>query len=146
MDDADFEGLNRYKWYAHKSKNTYYAGRRIGKNRTFRMHQEICMHQEILGKKPGFITDHIDGDGLNNCRKNLRHVTPRQNRQNLHIKKSSRYPGVHWYKARGQWYAQIRLQGKNYFLGHYANEREAFEAYRRAVKERTGEDVLECVN
>lgn len=81
VDDCDFERLNKFKWFAHKGRNTYYAQRNSpkinGKQRT------IFMHHKVIGKPPvGKMSDHEDGNGCNNQRYNLRHVTNRENSQN----------------------------------------------------------------
>ena len=56
------------------------------------------MHREIMNTPKEMVTDHKDGNGLNNCKSNLRIVTNRQNAQNMRVDKSSKYPGVHWHK------------------------------------------------
>ena len=95
----------------------------------------IRMHQQILGKHPkGFVTDHIDGNGLNNQRHNLRFITQRQNSQNrVNVASSSRYPGVCWYKERGKWVASIRVKGRSKHLGCFTYEEDASQAYKKAV-------------
>lgn len=140
VSDEDFEALSQHRWYAEKQNHTFYAARhiKIAKNKWI----VIKMHTDILGKKEGYEIDHIDGDGLNNQRNNIRHVTHRQNTQNLHIAKSSKYPGVRWHKTNKKWEARIKLHGIRKILGHYTNEHEAYMAYAKAVKEYVGEDVI----
>ena len=133
VDDEDFEKLNQWKWYAVKQAKTFYAVRHSSSINGERY--TICMHWEIIGKPPkGFVNDHRNGQGLDNQRHNLRHVTRRQNGQNLqNIKKSSQYPGVSWAKHRQKWSAQITINGINKHLGLFAIEVDAFEVYRDAV-------------
>ena len=141
VDDADYDELNKFKWFADKNGKTFYAGRNSptinGKRHT------IHMHHEVIGKPPkGFETDHKNGRGTDNQRKNLRHVTHRQNQQNLkNIKKTSIYPGVGWHKARQKWRAYIVISYKNKHIGLFTSELEAFEAYKQAV-EKLGEKVI----
>ena len=97
------------------------------------------MHNQILGEKPGYEVDHIFGDGLDNRRKHLRHVTHRQNTQNLHRVTSSKYPGVSWDKRARKWKAHIRIKDHVKTLGHYHNELDAFRAYQRAIETLEGE-------
>ncbi len=86
--------------------------------------------------RQGYQIDHRDGNGLNNTRDNLRHVTVRQNQQNRrNINKSSIYPGVCRIKNSGKWCATICINGKNKRLGNYNTEREAFNAYLKALNE-----------
>lgn len=132
VDDEDFEYLNQWKWYALKDGNTFYA---VRKSKSVNGKRDLVrMHVEVLGKKEGFVSDHINGNGLDNRRhENLRHVTHRQNLQNRHSEKSSKYPGVSWRKETSQWLAQIRLDGKKKYLGYFASEEEASQAYQTAA-------------
>lgn len=139
VDDEDFERLSQWKWYARKDGSTLYAVRNApGPERG-----TILMHREVLGDVPGEMDiDHVDGDGLNNQKANLRIITHRQNCQNLHIQKSSKYPGVCWHKRARKWQAQVGIDGKIKYLGLYETENDAFEAYRMAVYN-LGEDMHE---
>jgi hypothetical protein len=139
VDDEDYEWLNQWKWCAYKNKNTFYAARHTktenGKQTMIRM------HIEVIGKREGLITDHINGNGLENRRENLRHVTRRQNGQNRHDERSSKHPGVSWYKRDKNWQATIQVNGKRKHLGYFSNEADAFRAYCSAVKS-LGESML----
>lgn len=73
VDDEDFEYLNQWKWTAHRIGNDWYATR--GEKKKI-----IYMHREILRTPKGMLTDHIDMDGLNNQKKNLRICTHQQNK------------------------------------------------------------------
>lgn len=134
VDDEDFALVYGRKWYAHKNKNTYYAKTWVaGENKT------ISMHRLILGNSE-LVTDHIDGDGLNNTRKNLRRCTRQQNGRNQVVRtypgKASRYKGVFLDR---KWKAQITVNGKYKFLGRFENEIDAAHAYDKAAKELFGE-------
>jgi hypothetical protein len=131
VDDEDCEELNKYNWCAHKNCNTFYAVRTDysnGKRELIRMHRQITNNNS---KNP---TDHIDGNGLNNCKENLRIVTTRQNAQNIHTKKTSIYPGVCWHKTRKKWRANIRINAILKHLGSFDNEIEAHQAYVKALQ------------
>jgi hypothetical protein len=84
--------------------------------------------------------DHIDGDGLNNCRSNLRAATHSQNQGNTRkrLGTSSQFKGVCWSKCAGKWRAYIRSDGKLKFLGYFASEFEAAQAYNSAALEKWG--------
>lgn len=125
VDDEDYERLNRFKWYAQKARNTFYAFRMLGRGKM------VLMHRDILNTPEGMVPDHIDGNGLNNQKSNIRIVTVRQNAQNLHIKKSSRYPGVS--PQNKAWRARIKINGLNIELGMFPTEEEAHEAYLKAI-------------
>lgn len=124
VDDEDFDYLNQFKWCAKKDKKTYYATRE--KREGGKPHR-IYMHSLIIGTPKGMQTDHINGDGLDNRRKNLRIVTNRENSQNRHQIKSSIYPGV--YSRNGKWISQIQIKGKNRQIGTFDNEKAASNAY-----------------
>ena len=142
VDDEDFERLNQFKWQLQKNRNTYYTWRHLPMIGGYRP-PHILMHHELIGKpSKGFVNDHRDGNGLNNQRNNLRHVTIRGNGQNLiHGKRYSQYPGVCWHKKQKQWVAMIRINGPQKWLGSFDTEYEAFEAYEQAVNA-IGEKVL----
>ena len=138
VDDEDFENLNKYKWFANFRHTSYYAGRHPkGNNRKL-----IIMHRDILNPPAHLLVDHIDGNGLNNQKSNLRIVTCRVNLQNRHHKKTSRYSShfvgvyndVAVYRKK-PWTARIRINNKSKFLGYFLTEEEAHQAYLNAVKE-----------
>jgi len=137
VDDEDFEYLSKFKWCALVDGKLRYAqcSKRSG----------MRMHIAILGKKDGYEIDHIDGDGLNNQRSNLRHVTRRQNMQNMHSIKASKYPGVTFSKTIKRWKATIRVGAKNKYLGYFVDELEAYQAYCKALAE-IGETPLPLTN
>jgi len=128
VDDEDYDMLNKYKWHTKQSHNTLYAVRKP------RNSYSRFMHRTIIDVPEGMETDHIDGNGLNNQKKNLRIVTHRENGQNRHqIKeKTSRFTGVDWYKSRGKWRAQIRIRGRPKHLGYFVCEEDARMAYAKA--------------
>jgi hypothetical protein len=138
VDDEDYDRLMRYKWHTYRQRETYYVGRGVWINsRVVRMR----MHRFIMGVIPqGMQVDHIDGDGLNNQKANLRIVTNRQNGQNRHVKKTSKYPGVSRFKKK-QWQTQIMVNGERIRLGIFKEESDAFTAYKKAV-ESIGESVI----
>lgn len=131
VDDDDYEWLNQWKWCAAKDRNVFYARR--NSKRVNGKQTPIHMHIEIIGRKEGLVTDHINGDGLDNRRENLRHVTNRQNQQNRHNERSSKYPGVYWYKRDGKWATRIWVGSRRLWLGCFAIEADAYQAYYKAV-------------
>lgn len=140
VDDDDFELLNQYNWFANKHRNTFYARRNIRLSPTKRT--AIQMHRVIVDCPVEKMIDHIDGNGLNNQKNNLRIVSNRQNAQNLHISRRSIYPGVHWHNIGHKWQARIWLNGKAKHIGLYPTEIEAFRAYYDAVLS-IGEKIID---
>jgi hypothetical protein len=134
VDDEDFESLGLVKWSAQiKDNERAYAIRGTGESR-------IVMHRYILGISDKSIhVDHRDGNGLNNCRSNLRTCTPAQNVMNRRKLRStsSKYKGV---TVRGKRYeSAIQFKGKNIYLGTFTHEYEAAEIYNRKAIELFGE-------
>jgi hypothetical protein len=68
--------------------------------------------------KDGVLMDHIDRDGFN-CRKyNLRVANHTENARNMKRSGgSSKYKGVSWKKSLGAWTSQIKFEGKSIYLG-----------------------------
>lgn len=103
------------------------------------------MHRVImgLGKDDPQKVDHIDGDGLNNRRANLRTATHAQNMANRTSRfGSSRYKGVSWNKKAERWSAVLRFQDRSYYLGCFDDEEDAARAYDAKAVELHGEYAL----
>lgn len=138
VDAADYPLVAQYNWFVRRDprcRDLVYALRRFtdaGRERGQMMHKLIT----------GFsLTDHIDHDGLNNRRSNLRAATPSQNNMNQRPsgRGGSKYKGVSWDKRNLRWRALIRLNGRNIELGRYRDEHAAGEAYNAAARELFGE-------
>lgn len=129
VDDEDYDYLNQWLWYTALGHGTFYAERHLPISPKKRI--TIRMHRLIIDIPKGMVCDHIDGNGLNNQKWNLRAVTNRQNLQNMHAKKSSKHPGVYFQKRGGKWIAKIRLKGdkRQRYLGTFTTEKEAAEMY-----------------
>ena len=97
------------------------------------------MHRVVL---PGFeMLDHINHDGLDNRRENLRPCTASQNHANQRKRTehtSSKYKGVHWAKDRNKWRASICVEGRWYKLGAFNTEEEAATVYNAAAQKAFG--------
>ena len=95
------------------------------------------MHNLILGLKN---VDHIDENGLNNWREDLRPSTTSQNQQNTGSRGgSSHFKGVSWAARKKEWRVAFRWNGKHYFVGSFTNEIEAALAYNAAILPLAGE-------
>lgn len=133
VDDTDFEWLNQWKWYYQPHRQTGYAKRtqRIDGKKT-----HISMHHLVIGKPPiGLVTDHMDCNGLNNQRHNLRFCTDAENKRNRDKTKqnSSGIKGAYWQKQINRWYSRIQVNGKSIYLGTFDTAQLAGEAYNRAA-------------
>ena len=131
VDDADAELVGAYEWRPlHGNTGKIYAYVAV-KGRV------IYMHRLVACAEPGFEIDHINGDGLDNRRDNLRAATRTQNRVNSGKPRrpgkpySSVYKGVVLVGKR--WRAQIKIRGRVHHLGLFAFEADAARAYDRAA-------------
>jgi len=138
VDDEDFGWISQWNWYAHKQGNTFYAKRTTGKDRKVII---IHMHREIVQPPKGMYVDHIDGNGLNNQRSNLRICTKAQNGMNRgkQANNSSGYKGVGWDRTRNKWRAQIKIGQGSVFIGRFDRLEDAIKAYDAKALELFGE-------
>jgi hypothetical protein len=135
VDDEDFDRLNKFKWFAHKRHGIFYAGRQVTvvyiPETKYCKQKIVHMHRLIMEVPSDKMIDHIDGEGLNNQKSNLRAVTNRQNLQNLHRrKKTSRFPGVSWQINDKKWQSGICINRIHHYLGEFSSEEEAFAMYQ----------------
>jgi hypothetical protein len=128
VDDEDYEYLNLRKWHADKIGNTYYASCSIiGSNGwKYRMHRMVMNVDDST-----IIIDHIDQNGLNNQKSNLRIATHSQNLINKPKKKNtlSSYFGVTYDKTKQRWVGRICINGKKKSTKRFKDEVDAAIAY-----------------
>jgi len=134
VDDEDFERLNQFKWFANKNGRTYYARRTPninGKKISILMHQLIINSSEI---------DHLNGNGVDNQRSNLRSCTHKENSRNKRKNKNaySIYKGVSFMKSNKKWGSRIKCDYKSIHLGFFILEIDAAKAYNNKAIELFG--------
>lgn len=137
VDWIDYERVSCFKWSASKNQRTFYACRSHQKKTS------IMLHRFILGLDPGDgrIADHINGDGLDNRRCNLRIVSAAQNLQNARrpVTNTTGLKGVSYHQRGKCFTARIKTQGKTLWLGSFSTAEEAHDAYKSAAREKFGE-------
>lgn len=135
VDVEDYRMLIQYDWCAANNLCTFYAMRK--ENR-----KNIKMHRQIMNPPPYLFVDHINHNGLDNRKANLRIVTPAQNSRNRvkgKNKKSSKYKGVCLDKETNKWRSAIRFNRKPIHLGYFESEEDAAKAYDEAAEKLFGE-------
>ncbi len=138
VDEDDYELVSQFRWYAAKDGPRFYVQRNIQLGNGIR--KTLKMHTLITGYA---LVDHINGDGLDNRRINLRSSSNAENSRNSRMKRSnkvggSKYKGVYWYKANNKWGAIIGFNYHNKFLGLFESQEEAAMAYDKAAVELFG--------
>ena len=122
---------NRY-WYVNKH---IHDNGRIEEYVVSKINNKsISLHRFIMEPKDGYIVDHIDGNGLNNKKNNLRLVKINQNNMNKGIAKNntSGHTGVTWDKQRKKWRVRIQKNKKSINLGTFDSYEEAVEVRKNA--------------
>lgn len=145
IDDEDYEAAHRHKWYhSHETRHSQpvtYAMRRIKSAACVTGYTSQRIHTFLTGWP---LVDHINHDGLDNRRSNLRPATTKQNVRNSRSRPgSSQYKGVDLFRG-VKWRATIRVDGKKKHLGLFVDEKDAARAYNKAALELFGE--FACLN
>jgi hypothetical protein len=133
IDAADIQIVSSTLWQAVLDRNTIYASR--SKNSCHSKRDETTlMHRLIMSAPKGLLVDHINRNGLDNRRTNLRIATNSENLQNQKRRadNSSGVKGVTWKSDRNTWRAQIRVGERRIHLGYFTEVDEAAKAYRNA--------------
>ena len=136
VDDDDYERVSAHKWTLHDNYGRgFYARTNIRRATVERKYSSLMLHRFIANAKPGEVIDHINRNGLDNRKENLRIATRSTNAANSKHRcdrSTSPYRGA--YKAQNRYKAQIRVNGKLLQLGSYICPKEAALAYDYAAK------------
>lgn len=141
VDDADYDKLSGFRWFVGCTRNSRhkYAVRHVAKKENLGC-TKIKMHIQIMGKSEGLQIDHVDGNGLNNCRSNLRFATQAQNMANRRINKNNK-SGFKGVSAHGSKFIASIGSGRrgSEYLGTFTTAEMAHKAYLSAASVRYGE-------
>ena len=142
VDDEDYESLSQHKWYAIVGRGGRAYARRairisVGQQKIVPMHRVIM---GLTANDPRQV-DHVNGNGLDNRRCNLRTCTNAENQHNQRPVRggTSKYKGVSWHIDSGLWRAYISINKKIRHIGTFKTEIEAARAYDNMAREFFGE-------
>lgn len=129
----DVEYLRQFKWRLLHAWTVYAQTTIAGRVTT--------MHQLLMNPPDELCVDHVNGNGLDNRRSNLRLATNQQNQANSQKKTpaTSRFKGVSWSKTKQKWRAYICPARKYIHLGYFTSEEEAARAYDTAASKIFGD-------
>lgn len=138
VDDEDLERLLPYKWAEHRTTDhlTSYARAEVNGKKDRRL-----MHRMILDAPRGSDIDHINGDGLDNRKVNLRLATRSQNMHNQRNRRNntSGFKGVTLDSRNGRWRGRVMLERRSVSLGYFATKEEAAAVVRAARQKLHGD-------
>lgn len=138
IDSEDYGIISSLNWHASNRRDLWYAGTHVYIDGRY---PTLQMHKLLLIVSPGYVTDHINGNGLDNRRANLRQASYSQNKinQGIGLNNTSGRKGVTLRPDTGKWRAQILVNRINVSLGNYDDIEEAYEAYCIAANRYFGE-------
>ncbi len=128
MDDADRHFLVGREWYINITKGGNYI----------RSRDKVYLHRLLMAPPAGMMVDHINGNGLDNRRANLRLCTASQNHMNRASQRSGR-KGIHFEKYTQRWRAEITANGKQHKSKRFDTEAEAIAWREEAERIHHGE-------
>lgn len=135
VDDDDYHDLMSVNWRLLANRTKRYAACTSDRHTN-----HTLMHRRIMKCPKGMQVDHIDGDGLNNTKANLRICTHQQNSSNKQKHRgASKYLGVWWDSRYKVWVIGVRKNGKLTSAGTYKNEVDAALARDRLAYSLLGE-------
>lgn len=127
IDSDDIERVGKHNWRLSTAKERPdYAVTQIGR-------KNVYLHRFILEAKTGELVDHINHDGMDNRKSNLRLATHRQNVAHQRVRSGTAYKGVQLRCDGKKWIARIQVDRKGHHLGSFATPEDAARAYDKAA-------------
>jgi len=137
VSDDDYARVSKLRWQIQKKGAYNYAVNEVwidGKR------HRLLMHRFILDLRPGEFCDHIDSNGLNNQRDNLRKCTHAENMRNRWKRKATESnPAKGVYKRGSRFVSVIRINGRQRVIGYFDDLKEAAVAYDEQARKHFGE-------
>lgn len=127
IDPEDAHLLIEKAWHIKSGKGKFYLVHNYLENGRYK---SIWLHREILGAISTQEVDHVNGNGLDNRKENLRVCNRKENTYNRKPNKGSKYKGV-TLKPNGKWEAQIQKDGKKISIGRFTLLKDALLAYNQ---------------
>lgn len=120
VSNEDYEFLSKYSWHIHVAGTKTYARAWVNGRREY-MHRLLCNAE---------LVDHINQNGLDNRRDNLRPASKSLNAMNSKIRSDNKtgYRGVVLNKKTGKYQAEIKINGERTYLGLFDTPELANEA------------------
>ncbi len=138
----DYVVLAKYAWWSQEHHGRCYAHRTEYIGGEGYKQVNIPMHRQIMAAPEGMTVDHVDRNGLNNHRSNLRLLTDADNKRNCRRLGKSVFRGVYPSATAGKWCARYSDKNKTVYLGTFENEQAAALGYNKAVQERFGDKAV----
>lgn len=143
VDDEDFDLISQVKWQAMSGNTTPYA-RHNWRDKVTGKWMTDLMHRVITGVGPGMVVDHLDRNGLNNCRSNLRICTVSENNARR-ISMVGSLTGFRGVRPNGNAFAaKITFNRRSIHLGTFPTPELAARAYDAAALDLHG--PFACLN
>lgn len=134
VDDEDFEKVSKFTWGCVSHGKRFYARTTIkvgGKPYVLYLHRFIAGLKKGDGKQ----TDHINGNGLDNRKSNLRLCSYSENQYNIGLRQNntSGYTGIWWNKDKKKWIVKVKHNKKKIHLGAFDDKKTAALAYNKGA-------------
>jgi hypothetical protein len=136
VDDDDYETVNRFNWHMGNYNHGYTVYAKTSLPRNGGEKRFMLLHNFIMQPPDGFTVDHIDKNGLNCQRNNMRFATKTQQVTNRNAKMPYGYRGIR--PIGNLWETRLAIQRKVYRNSHETKE-EAAKAYDKLAKQYHGE-------
>jgi hypothetical protein len=132
VDDEDYPLLSRLKWYPLRVRDSdlVYAQTMFGSS----SRNTVLMHQIVMGNAPpNHVIDHINTDGLDNRKENLRFIWNAENIRRRYEDNPDTGIKLKPDKIENPWQAQVSLGGKTRHVGYFPTKEIAKAARDKAI-------------